>query len=130
MPVPSAFADQDPEEGTPADEADVESKSNALESAIWRLTAGKGDRGPLRKNGSGASGETDPGVKAGEPTFERTTAAGRVDFVLQVSPLPLKSLLLLLHLRGCHCCHCYSQCDCQIFAVSAVAAMQWMSSSS
>ncbi|DBA79720.1 TPA: hypothetical protein ACH3X1_008389 [Trebouxia sp. C0004] len=30
-------------EGAPADEADVESKPNALESAIWRLTAGKGD---------------------------------------------------------------------------------------
>ena len=79
-------ADLDPEEGTPADEADVEFKSDALESAIWRLTAGKGDRtvGPLRKSDSGGSGEGPAGGKTGEPTSERTTAAGRVDFVLQV----------------------------------------------
>ncbi len=75
----------DAEEGTPADEADVESKSNALESAIWRLTAGKGDIavGPLLR--SGGSGEVPSGAKAGEPVSERKTAAGRVDFVLQVS---------------------------------------------
>ena len=75
----------DAEEGTPADEADVESKSNALESAIWRLTAGEGDGavGPLLS--SGGSGEVPSGAKAGESVSERKTAAGRVDFVLQVS---------------------------------------------
>ena len=65
----------------------MESKSNALESAIWRLTAGKGDiaAGPLLR--SGGSGEVPSGAKAGEPVSERKTAAGRVDFVLQVSCL-------------------------------------------
>lgn len=79
----------DAEEGTPADEADVELKSNASESAIWRLTAGKGDMGlegagPVRMSGSMGSGEWSGGVKAREPTSERRTAAGRIDFVLQV----------------------------------------------
>lgn len=81
----------DPEEGTAADEADVESKSSASESAIWRLTAGKGDRGvvssaPLRKSGSVGSGDYSAAMKPGEFTSERRTAAGRVDFVLQVKP--------------------------------------------
>ena len=67
----------------------MELKSNASESAIWRLTAGKGDRGPegagpLRKSGSVGSGDYSGAEKAGEPTSERKTAAGRIDFVLQV----------------------------------------------
>ena len=90
-----AYADLDLEEGTPADEADVESKSSASESAIWRLTAGKGDGGavssaPLRKSGSVSSGDYSAAIKPGEPTSERRTAAGRMDFVLQVrTNLPL-----------------------------------------
>ena len=76
--------DLDPEEGTPADEADVESKSDALESAIWRLTAGKGDRGSGALRRGTGSGEVPSAATAGEPTSERKTAAGRVDFVLQV----------------------------------------------
>ena len=70
----------------------MELKSDASESAIWRLTAGKGEReveglGPLRKSGSSGGGD----VMTGEPTTsERKTAAGRIDFVLQV-----RSLLIL-----------------------------------
>lgn len=79
----------DGEEGTPADEADVELKSNASESAIWRLTDGKGEggvegSGALRKSGSTGSGDYSNADKTGEPTSERRTAAGRMDFVLQV----------------------------------------------
>ena len=79
----------DAAEGTPADEADVERKSNASESAIWRLTAGKGETGlegagSLGKSGSMGSGDYSGGVRAREPTSERMTAAGRIDFVLQV----------------------------------------------
>ena len=80
----------DAQEGTPADEADVELKSNASESAIWRLTAGKGERGlegalpPLRKTGSAGSGDYSGADKTGEPSSERKTSEGRIDFVLQV----------------------------------------------
>lgn len=86
-------ADLDAQEGTPADEADVELKSDASESAIWRLTAGKGERGlegalpPLRKSGSAGSGDYSGAEKTGEPTSERKTSAGRIDFVLQVRML-------------------------------------------
>lgn len=73
------------EEGSPADEADVDSKQDSLQSAIWRLTAGNGRAPPVR----GSSG-TDPGALQETRTQqlpERRTAAGRLDFVLQV---PLK----------------------------------------
>ena len=67
----------------------MELKSDSSESAIWRLTAGKGERGlegagRLRKTGSVGSGDYRGAEKAGEPTSERKTAAGRIDFVLQV----------------------------------------------
>lgn len=67
----------------------MELKSNASESAIWRLTDGKGEggvegSGPLRKAGSAGSSDYSGADKTGEPTSERTTAAGRMDFVLQV----------------------------------------------
>lgn len=67
----------------------MELKSEALQSAIWRLTAGKGERGLkgpglLHKSGSAGSGDFSGAEKAGEPTSERKTAAGRLDFVLQV----------------------------------------------
>jgi hypothetical protein len=82
----------------------VESKSNALESAIWRLTAGKGDGavGPLLR--SGGSGEVPSGAKAGEPVSERKTAAGRMDFVLQVSCFV--TLSMSLRHRDLDCAHC------------------------
>lgn len=93
----------DAEEGTPADEADVELKSNASESSIWRLTAGKGEMGvegagPLGKSGSLGSGDYSGGVKAREPTSERMTAAGRIDFVLQVRGHVIVVTLMHVHL--------------------------------
>lgn len=107
--------DLDAEEGTPADEADVESKSNALESAIWRLTAGKGDiaAGPLLR--SGGSSEVPSGAKAGEPVSERKTAAGRVDFVLQDSPTENAYLAAI----KAHFCY-WSSYDTALFILRAV----------
>lgn len=74
------LAEGSDEEGTPADEADVDSKQDGLESAIWRLTAGNGMR-PAATAGSreGSGG----GSVAAQPFSERKTAAGRIDFVLQ-----------------------------------------------
>ena len=84
-------ADQEGEVGTLADEADVEVKSDALESAVWRLTAGKGGHIGEALSKLGSIGGTDAAKAAAtalaalEPISERRTAAGRMDFVLQVS---------------------------------------------
>lgn len=104
----------DAEEGTPADEADVQLKSNASESAIWRLTAGKGEMGvegagPLGKSGSLGSGDYSSdysGLKAREPTSERRTAAGRIDFVLQVRSHLIVMILVVIDVHLLHMSVC------------------------
>ncbi|KAL3144356.1 hypothetical protein ABBQ32_004111 [Trebouxia sp. C0010 RCD-2024] len=117
VPAAAATDDEaglDAEEGTPADEADVQLKSNASESAIWRLTAGKGEMGvegagPLGKSGSLGSGDYSSdysGLKAREPTSERRTAAGRIDFVLQVRSHLIVMILVVIDVHLLHMSVC------------------------
>lgn len=77
------------EEGNPADEADVDSKQDGLESAIWRLTAGNGMRPAATAGGTHSSG----GNASAQPLSERRTAAGRIDFVLQACSTCMYTLL-------------------------------------
>lgn len=122
--------DLDPEEGTPADEADVESKSDALESAIWRLTAGKGGRGGGALHRGTGSGEVPLAATAGEPTSERKTAAGRVDFVLQVRLLVYYQAACLL--PGCMSTamrHVYYQAACLLPYVALLCPSDMMAES-
>ena len=82
--VLTVLAEGSDEEGTPADEADVDSKQDGLESTIWRLTAGNG----MRSAAAPGNKEGSSGSIAAQPFSERKTAAGRIDFVLQASLVP------------------------------------------